>query len=228
MNTNTETRQVMDGTPEGISTAAGKGVSLTEAIAAVARQGARAIRKINQPQEWKLVSLRECPSPEEMQRCETSEQAAAYWNEHIRTHPFFNPECECLAVLILNTRRRIKGHCFVSLGSMDTILVHPREVFRLAVVASAACVIIMHNLCAATHNTIIHPAKLSHPRRISRSLAISFARDKSRRLMSGPCDRRKWKACFSSIPAILPVRWAPHPMQLGFMRIRERGSLLQK
>ena len=43
--------------------------------------------------------------------------------------PYFNPECECLVVLILNTRHKIKGHYFVSVGTMDTILVHPREVF---------------------------------------------------------------------------------------------------
>jgi DNA repair protein RadC len=28
---------------------------------------------------------------------------------------------------------------------MDTILVHPREVFRLAIIAAASAVIVMHN-----------------------------------------------------------------------------------
>lgn len=111
---------------------------LMEAIEAVSRQGARALRTKNQPQEWKLISLRECPTPEDLQLCDTPDRAAAYWRNHISTHPFFNPECECLVVLMLNTRRRIKGHCFISIGTMDTILVHPREVFRLAVIASAA------------------------------------------------------------------------------------------
>ena len=46
---------------------------------------------------------------------------------------------------ILNTRRRIKGHYLVSIGTMDTILCHPREVFRLAIMASAAAIIIAHN-----------------------------------------------------------------------------------
>ena len=86
-----------------------------------------------------------------MQHCETPEQAAAYWNTHIASHPYFNSECECLVVFILNTRRRIKGHYLVSIGTMDTILCHPREVFRLAIMASAAAIIIAHNLCAATH-----------------------------------------------------------------------------
>jgi hypothetical protein len=106
-----------------------------------------------QPQEWKIVSLRECPTPEAMQLCETPTQAADYWRTHITQHPYFNPECECLVVLILNTRRKIKGHYFVSVGTMDTILCHPREVFRLAIMASAASIIIMHN----------HPSGESQP-----------------------------------------------------------------
>jgi len=73
------------------------------------------------------------------------------WKAHILDHPYFNSECECLVVFILNTRRRIKGHYLVSIGTMDTILCHPREIFRLAVMASASAIIICHNLCAATH-----------------------------------------------------------------------------
>ena len=99
----------------------------------------------SQPQEWKIVSLRECPTPESLQQCETPDQAVAYWRTHVATHPYFNPECECFVVLILNTRRRIKGHYLVSIGTMDTILVHPREVFRLAVMASASAIILAHN-----------------------------------------------------------------------------------
>ena len=98
-----------------------------------------------QPQEWKIVSLRECPTPADIQLCDTPEQAAAYWKMHIEQHPYFNPECECLVVLILNTRRKIKGHYFVSVGTMDTVLCEPKSVFRLAVMASAACIIVMHN-----------------------------------------------------------------------------------
>jgi DNA repair protein RadC len=50
-----------------------------------------------------------------------------------------------MVVLLLNTRRRVKGHQLLSIGTMDTILVHPREVFRVAVVSSAAAVVLMHN-----------------------------------------------------------------------------------
>ena len=44
----------------------------------------------------------------------------------------------------------------MSIGTMDTILYHPREVFRLAIMASAAAIIIAHNLCAATHKWMLH------------------------------------------------------------------------
>lgn len=46
---------------------------------------------------------------------------------------------------MLNTRRRVKGHHIVSIGTMDTILVHPREIFRVAIVTAASALIVMHN-----------------------------------------------------------------------------------
>jgi DNA repair protein RadC len=64
-----------------------------------------------------------------------------------RTDPFsyFNPDCECFVVLLLNTRHRVKGHQLVTIGTMDTILVHSREVFRAAIIAGASAVVLMHN-----------------------------------------------------------------------------------
>ena len=97
------------------------------------------------PYEYKVTALRECPTPENLQHCETPDKAADYWRLHIATHPHFNPDCECLAVLLLNTRKRIKGHHIVSIGTMDTILVHPREIFRLAILTAASAVIVLHN-----------------------------------------------------------------------------------
>jgi DNA repair protein RadC len=97
------------------------------------------------PYEYKVTALRECPTPETLLLCDTPERAAEYWRLHVQKNPFFNPECECFAVLILNTRRRVKGHYFVSVGTLDTLLVHAREVFRLAILTSAAALVLMHN-----------------------------------------------------------------------------------
>jgi DNA repair protein RadC len=95
--------------------------------------------------EYKVVALRECPLPEGMHLCDTPESAAEYWRATIATNPYFNPETECLAVLMVNTRRRVKGHQLLTIGTLDSILVHPREVFRAAIIVAAAAVVIMHN-----------------------------------------------------------------------------------
>ena len=97
------------------------------------------------PQEYKVVSLRECPVPETLLLCDTPEKAVEYWQQHIAPHPYFNPECECFVVLMLNTRRRVRGHQLLTLGTQDTLLVHAREVFRAAIITAAAAVILMHN-----------------------------------------------------------------------------------
>jgi DNA repair protein RadC len=97
------------------------------------------------PYEYKVMALRECPTPESLQLCDTPDRAADYWRMHVPLNPYFNPECECFSVLLLNTRRRVKGHYLVSTGTLDTLLVHPREVFRLAVITAAAAIVLAHN-----------------------------------------------------------------------------------
>ena len=47
-------------------------------------------------------------------------------------------------MLLLNTRRRAKGHQIVSIGTLDTLLVSPTSVFRLAVMTSAAAIVLAH------------------------------------------------------------------------------------
>jgi DNA repair protein RadC len=52
---------------------------------------------------------------------------------------------ETFIVLLLNTRRRYLGFQKISDGTLDTLLVHPREVFKPAIAANAAAVILLHN-----------------------------------------------------------------------------------
>jgi len=52
---------------------------------------------------------------------------------------------ETLQVLLLNTRRRFIRVDSVTDGTLDTLLVHPREVFRKAIAANAAAVVLAHN-----------------------------------------------------------------------------------
>lgn len=52
---------------------------------------------------------------------------------------------ESFQVLLLNTRKKLIRTEEISQGTLDTLLVHPREVFRAAIVANAAGIILLHN-----------------------------------------------------------------------------------
>ena len=94
--------------------------------------------------EWKIISLRET-APDELPFCETPDNAVEYWRSHITTAPHFNPDVECFAVLLLNVKRRIRGHHLVSIGCLNEAMCHPREAFRAAVIGAAHAVVFMHN-----------------------------------------------------------------------------------
>lgn len=52
---------------------------------------------------------------------------------------------ETFQAVLLNTRRRLIRVETLSQGTLDTILVHPREVFRAAITANASALILVHN-----------------------------------------------------------------------------------
>ncbi|MGH7950751.1 MAG: RadC family protein [Limisphaerales bacterium] len=52
---------------------------------------------------------------------------------------------ETLQVLLLNSRHKLIRVEEVSDGTLDTILVHPREVFKMAIAANAAALVLAHN-----------------------------------------------------------------------------------
>jgi DNA repair protein RadC len=48
-------------------------------------------------------------------------------------------------VLLLNARHECMRRVLISRGSLNASIVHPREVFRPAILASAASIILVHN-----------------------------------------------------------------------------------
>ena len=52
---------------------------------------------------------------------------------------------EQFQVVLLNTRRRLIGMHKVSQGTLDTILVHAREVFKSAIAANASAIVLVHS-----------------------------------------------------------------------------------
>lgn len=72
---------------------------------------------------------------------------------------------EHLKSLILSTKNQVLKIHTVSIGILDSSLVHPREVFRDAIVASAAAIIVAHNHPSGD------PTPSAEDRRITQRLA---------------------------------------------------------
>ncbi len=71
---------------------------------------------------------------------DTPDAVANAIREEIRLRPV-----ETFYVLLLNTRRRLISSEKISDGILDSILVHPREVFKAAIASNASAVVLVHN-----------------------------------------------------------------------------------
>jgi DNA repair protein RadC len=71
---------------------------------------------------------------------DTPERIAELLREQNRQY-----EVENFQIVLLNTRRKLIRLERVSQGTLDTILVHPREVFKPAIAANAAALVLAHN-----------------------------------------------------------------------------------
>jgi DNA repair protein RadC len=58
---------------------------------------------------------------------------------------FGSKRVEHFGVLLLDTKHRVMRTSVVSVGSLDTSVVHPREVFREATMVGAAAMVLFHN-----------------------------------------------------------------------------------
>ncbi|MEI7732676.1 MAG: JAB domain-containing protein [Verrucomicrobiota bacterium] len=94
-------------------------------------------------EEYKVEALRETFISES--DMDTPACIHRFYLETITTDPRHNPEVECMYVLLLNTRRKLRGYHLVSIGTLNTVLTHPREIFRPAIIASASAIVLLHN-----------------------------------------------------------------------------------
>lgn len=76
----------------------------------------------------------------ELPTLDAPERIADLLREEVRHY-----RVEAFQVVLLNTRRRLIRIEPISQGTLDTILVHPREVFRPAIAANASAVVLVHN-----------------------------------------------------------------------------------
>ncbi len=76
-------------------------------------------------------------------------------------------EREHFIAIMLNARQQVKGVSVVSIGTLSASLVHQREVFRPAIVAGAAAIVVCHNHPSG------HPTPSAEDRDVTRRLQHS-------------------------------------------------------
>jgi len=77
---------------------------------------------------------------DERPRLNSPRQLAAYLLPLYGAHPV-----EQFGIVMLDTKHRVIRTKILSVGSLDTTIVHPREVFREAASAAAAAIVLFHN-----------------------------------------------------------------------------------
>lgn len=93
--------------------------------------------------EFKILTLHETARAGDA--LDTPDRVARYLRERMTTSPRWNADTENLIVVALTTRLKPIGFEIVSNGTLDTILCHPREVFKPAIVLGAGSIVMAHN-----------------------------------------------------------------------------------
>ena len=78
--------------------------------------------------------------PDERPQFGTPREVAAFLLPQFGSHPV-----ERFGVMLLDTKHRLVRTRILSVGSLDASVVHPREVFREAILGGAAAVVLFHN-----------------------------------------------------------------------------------
>ena len=77
--------------------------------------------------------------------CDTPVKMVDFWRANIETSGWFEPEKECVIVIVLDNKMRVKGWNLVSLGSLTCSIAEPREIFRPVIVGAGKSFVVMHN-----------------------------------------------------------------------------------
>jgi len=93
--------------------------------------------------QYKIALLKSKISEDEVKFTCSQDVAENIFIHHLFTDQ--DNDKEKLYVIILNIKNRVIGYSLVSMGSLTASIVHPREVLKPAILASAASIIIIHN-----------------------------------------------------------------------------------
>ena len=151
---------------------------------------------------WRISSVCEAPIEPQRREMEYPSQVLAIWNEYVVRHPAYSPDQEAFVVFCLNRRNRLLGWQLIGLGTVHSCLVHPREVFRPAIVAAASAVLCAHN----------HPS--GDPAPSSADLQITRQLSSAARAVEIPL-----------IDHVVVGKAEADPVGLGYYSFREAGIL---
>ena len=80
--------------------------------------------------EYRIAADRRIRTPED------AANTAAEWGKS---------ETECFCVLCLDAKNGMRAAEIISSGILDSALIHPREVFRPAIIRNAKAIVLLHN-----------------------------------------------------------------------------------
>lgn len=67
------------------------------------------------------------------------------WKKYVTPAEWFTESQEMVVVFHLNTKGVVTGHHLVSIGTMDSCMAHPRDIFRAAILNNSRSIIMVHN-----------------------------------------------------------------------------------
>ena len=94
--------------------------------------------------EFKVCRMNDAPLASQP-KCDNAQTVGRWLRDQLATAVMFRPDVENLIVVNLSARLWPIGFEIISNGTLDTILCHPREVFKSAIVANAHSIILAHN-----------------------------------------------------------------------------------
>jgi DNA repair protein RadC len=94
--------------------------------------------------EFKVMRLQDAPTRENAV-LDNPQKIVDYLTPMLPNSIAFRPDVENFIVVHLSSRKRPIGFEVISNGTLDTLLVHPREVFKSGIVANAAGIVLVHN-----------------------------------------------------------------------------------
>jgi DNA repair protein RadC len=89
---------------------------------------------------YRIALVRERNHEVASKRISQPEEAADLFRSYMA-----DPDRELFAVMVLSAKNEVIGIHTVSIGTLDSTIVHPRETFKPAVLLNASSIIVAHN-----------------------------------------------------------------------------------